>query len=74
MKELNQSPNYHDVLVIVDGKQYRICDDYSLELACTRVSGWRLWRNGTTLIGGEYDSAEFRIEVAGTRLVKVGEN
>ena len=60
-------PSYHDVVVIVDGREYRISQSYAFELACTRVAGWRLWYNTpggeSTLIGGEYDSDEFIIKV-----------
>jgi hypothetical protein len=66
------NPSYHAVVVIVDGQRFRIADDYELELTCVRVAGWRLWRNPIgapsrepVLIGGEFDSKEFRIEVAG---------
>lgn len=60
--------SYHDVIVYVNGEAYRIAGNYAFELTCTKVAGWRLWRTwdgASTLLGGEYDSDDFRIEVAG---------
>lgn len=58
--------NYHDVKIVIDGKEYKIIDNYAYELTCTRVAGWRLWWtwNGkSTLLGGEYEFNEFAIYV-----------
>ena len=60
--------SYHDVEIFVDGQRYRIHENYAYELTCTRVGGWRLWyiwEGASKLIGGEYDSEAFRIEVGG---------
>jgi hypothetical protein len=68
MPELEDGPTYHDVVVIVDGTRYRIRDSYAYKLTCTRVGGWCLfyeWAGESRLIGGEYDSNEFVIEVRG---------
>ncbi len=54
--------SYHDVRVTVDGVEYRIANDYTLELTCTRVGGWRLWRRNE-MIGGEYEGGNFAIHV-----------
>lgn len=67
-KKLNKDLSYHDVKVFIDGFEYAIRDNYAYELACTRCAGWRLWwkwNNEYKLLGGEYDSEQFRIEVAG---------
>jgi len=61
---------YHDVTVVIDGVEYTLSHDYSLELTCTRVGGWRLWRHlwGTDspkLVGGEYDNNAFSIKIKG---------
>ncbi len=40
------SPTYHDVSIQIDDHTYRIMDDDSLELTCTRAGGWILWRKG----------------------------
>lgn len=62
-------PSYHDVVVFVDGKQYRIADNYAYRLICTKVGGWQLWHiwdGKEQQIGGEFHgNAEFRIEVEG---------
>jgi len=59
--------SYHDVIVIVNGKEYRIRDNYAYQLTCTRAGGWNLWHiwNGKeTLIGGEFNGDdEFIIKV-----------
>lgn len=65
----------HNVVVIIDTTRYRIADDYCLELTCTAIAGWRLWKHDITrawdkrcertLLGGEFDGGSFRIEVAG---------
>lgn len=61
--------NYHDVVVFVDGKRYPLSKaTYGLQLQCCRVSGWQLWfswKSTNRLIGGEYDSEDFRVEVNG---------
>lgn len=59
---------YHDVIVYIDEKSYRIADNYAWQLICSKIGGWQLWQNFEDLeelIGGEYDSNNFRIEVAG---------
>lgn len=61
-------PSYHDVIVHVDGQAHKIRDNYAYELTCTRTSGWRLWwtwGGEPKLLGGEFDSGQFRIEVKG---------
>ena len=58
---------YHDVIVYIQEKAYRIADDYTYQLTCSKIGGWQLWQlrdNKEELIGGEYDSDNFRIEVA----------
>lgn len=62
--------SYHNVVVTVSGVEYKIAEDYSVELSCNRVSGWQLWRIVSEhpdweLVGGEYSGADFRIQVAG---------
>lgn len=56
---------YHDITVIVDGKKYRPANDHTLEITMMSSAGWRLWRIGfsgnKSLIGGEFDSEDFRI-------------
>ncbi len=72
-----RAPSYHDVRVFCDGVEHRIDRDYSLELMCTKVAGWRLFRRSTKygggehhdLLGGEFDSESFRIEVRGVVIV-----
>lgn len=61
-------PSYHDVVVFVNGERYRIKDNYAYQLTCTRAGGWNLWHiwgGKETLIGGEYNFDDFRIEVRG---------
>jgi len=59
--------SYHDVSVIVNGKIFKISNDYGLLLTYTRIGGWQLWYNQTNkLIGGEYDSKEFKIQIGST--------
>ena len=58
--------SYHDVVVIIDGVRYPIKDNYSYVLSCTKVGGWNLynkWNGKETLIGGEFESDSFQIEV-----------
>lgn len=65
MKKLS----YSDVIVVVDGVRYSIFGNYFIQLTCSKAAGWSLWRvqDGTNFIpiGNEFDSDEFRIEVAG---------
>lgn len=61
------SKSYHDVTVIVDGKEFNLFNStYGYELICTRVDGWELWfRPGTPdekQIGGEYGNNHFQIK------------
>ena len=60
------NPNYRDVLVTVNGRQHRIAENYAYLLICTKTGGWELWwkwDGKERLIGGEYHSKKFRIEV-----------
>ena len=60
------NPSYHDVIVVVDGTEYRIRTNYAYQLTCTHTAGWRLyfvWDGRERLVGGEYDSDEFLIRV-----------
>jgi hypothetical protein len=61
--------SYHDVIVYINEKSYRIFDcSYGLQLTCTRAGGWELWDywdDHEVLIGGEYNGDNFRIEVDG---------
>ena len=60
--------SYHDVIVYVDGETHRVAGNYAYQLSCTKAGGWRLfhvWGGRERLIGGEYGSGGFRIEVAG---------
>lgn len=73
IKLLAPDASYHDVLVIVNGKWHAISDSYGYELTCRRVSGWRLWWKplGTeevALVGGEFDSEQFEIWIAGMKV------
>ena len=69
--------SYHDVRVFCDGVEHRIDRDYSLELMCTKVAGWRLFQRSTKygggehheLLGGEFDGEPFRIEVRSVVIV-----
>lgn len=61
-------PSYHDVVVYVGATAYRIADNYALQLHCTRTAGWclyKVWDDGETLLGGEFEGEPFCIEVAG---------
>lgn len=72
MDEQAEAPSYHDVVVYVNGVEYRLTNDYSLQLICTKAAGWRLfrvWGEHSELIGGEYDGEPFRIEVRGCVIV-----
>lgn len=60
--------SYHDVKVIVDGIEYKIFGNRTVELSCNRAAGWRLWKvardlRDWKLIGGEYDGNDFKIIV-----------
>lgn len=61
---------YHDVAVIIDGRTYRIADNYAYHLTCTRTSGWQLWyvwAGEEQLVGGEYNfNQEFKVLINNT--------
>lgn len=43
---------------------------YGYEVTCTRVGGWKLWKDGgKTLVAGEYDTNGLRLDVAGHVIV-----
>ncbi len=66
---MNGYPSYHDVEVIIDGKSYKISEDYTYQLTCTRSGGWNLWhilQSESKLIGGEYTLNDFTIKIKGT--------
>lgn len=63
-------PSYHD-LHITTAKIPRTSIfnlPYGYEVTCTRVGGWRLWRDGD-LIAGEYDRGLI-LDVAGSVIVR----
>lgn len=58
-------PSYHDLHVTAVGiDRTRLFDlPYGLQVTCSRVAGWELWRTATDLknwqfLGGEYASPE----------------
>lgn len=58
------SNSYHDVVVTCGDKEYKIIDDSSLMLVCTKAGGWELWSKTPTeetLIGFEFDSVKFKV-------------
>lgn len=58
--------SYHDIVVYCDGQRYELgTDSYSLMLTCTRAGGWELWDCRECLIGGQFHSAQFSLEIAG---------
>ena len=64
------APTYHDVVVTVNGTDYRVFDQpYSLMLTCTRAAGWELWESFASkiheprLIGGEFNNDDFKISI-----------
>lgn len=67
------APSYHDTVVYLNGKEYRMFNHYHLWLICTRVSGWELWDSRDAggdsskykLLGGEFHYNDFRVEVKG---------
>lgn len=70
--EEEEALTYHDVECVVGKDSYFIKHDYSLELSCTRVGGWCLWRkwqDKSRLIAGEYDEPKLRIKVRGREIL-----
>ena len=62
------TPTYHDLhITTADIPRTSIFDlPYGYELTCTRLGGWRLWKNnGTKLVAGEYSAHGLRLDVAG---------
>jgi hypothetical protein len=71
-----EAPTYHDVIVSVKGKDYRLFDhSYGLRLTCTRAGGWELWNmwgGKEELMGGEYAGlGPFSITVQGMTICQV---
>lgn len=64
---ISSYPSYHDIVVTVNGKDYRIADNYAYHLTCTKCGGWNLWyqwMGEERLIGGEFNGdKEFIIRV-----------
>ena len=72
MAEEKIGNSYHDVTVVVDGKEYNLFNSpFGLELSCTRTSGWTLWDcskgyKDAVQIGAEYGkNQEFKILING---------
>lgn len=66
--------SYHDVVVTVNGTDYKISDNYAYLLECCRVSGWQLWfrwDRDVRMIGGEYNYDDFKITVGGRVILDV---
>jgi hypothetical protein len=66
--------SYHDVVVQVNGVDYKISDNYAYHLSCCRVTGWKLWflwPPEERAIGGEYSGDQFRITVGDMVIVDV---
>lgn len=64
--------SYHDVVVLVDDKQYWISDNYAYELTCHRATGWVLWHKWDgecRQIGGEYGGNKVFAIMAGKNVV-----
>lgn len=68
-------PTYHDLHVTTeDIPRTSIFNlQYGLEVTCTRVGGWRLWRDEgqgrKSLVGGEYDEKWLVLDVDGHVIV-----
>ncbi|MEM8603236.1 MAG: hypothetical protein AAGF24_05320 [Cyanobacteria bacterium P01_H01_bin.121] len=71
-----QMPIHPNVRAVVDGVEYDVGRDYSLELTYTRAGGWRLWQHipesdrepgesSPRLIGGEFDNTAFTVQAQG---------
>ena len=60
-----ETSSYHDLhITTADIPRTSIFNlPYGYEVSCTRVSGWRLWRE-TALVAGEYDQG-LRLDVGG---------
>lgn len=63
---VREKHSYHDVSVVVDGKTYRVSDNYAYRLQCCRAAGWELWHiwsGKEELLGGEFNNRDFQILV-----------
>ncbi len=72
------APSYHDLhITTADIPRARLLDlPYGLEVHCSRVSGWQLWRRAArlqdwNLLAGEYDGPDMWLvlDVAGHVIV-----
>ena len=67
--------SYHDVRVYVGSMVFKPSGNYALRLTCCRVAGWELWdtkmktHEHWALIGGEFDTFPFAIEVGDTMIL-----
>jgi hypothetical protein len=62
------TPTYHDLHITTADRQRTSIFDlpYGLEVTCTRIAGWQLWKNsGRTLVAGEFHEHGLRLDVAG---------
>lgn len=67
--------SYHDLHITTAGISRRSIFDlpYGLQVTCTRVSGWQLWRYPDSGLAGEYDGPWLVLDVNGHTIVDTRE-
>lgn len=66
------APSHRDVVVYCGHDRYELSQRDELQLRCSKVSGWTLWRlwdGNAVMVGGELDMKPIRVEVAGALIV-----
>jgi len=63
---LKTSNSYHDISVIINGKEHKISNNFAYQLNCSKCGGlalWWIWDGEETQIASEFSDGQFQMKV-----------